>query len=99
MSHISKNFDGVVALDDVYFAVKPGEIHALVGENGAGKSTLIRILSGALQPDGGEIKLKGQKVNIQTPIDGIRLGISVIYQEFALFQHLTVAENILIDEF
>ncbi|MDY6826594.1 MAG: sugar ABC transporter ATP-binding protein [Bacillota bacterium] len=99
MNHISKKFEGVVALDDVSFAVKPGEIHALVGENGAGKSTLIRILSGALRPDRGEIKLQGQKVEIHKPDDGIKHGISVIYQEFALFQHLTVAENILIDEF
>jgi ribose transport system ATP-binding protein len=99
MSHIHKSFDGVVALHDVNFSVKPGEIHALVGENGAGKSTLIRILSGALQPDKGEIKLKGKKVDITKPNDGLKNGISVIYQEFALFQHLTVAENIFIDEF
>lgn len=99
MNHISKSFDGVVALDDVHFSVKPGEIHALVGENGAGKSTLIRILSGALHPDKGEIKIRGQKVHITKPEEGIKHGISVIYQEFALFQHLSVAENIFIDEF
>jgi len=99
MNHISKSFEGVVALDDVHFSVKPGEIHALMGENGAGKSTLIRILSGALQPDSGEIKIRGKKVHITKPEEGIKNGISVIYQEFALFQHLSVAENIFIDEF
>ncbi|MCR4431067.1 MAG: sugar ABC transporter ATP-binding protein [Tepidanaerobacteraceae bacterium] len=98
MNHIYKSFEGVVALHDVSFSVKPGEIHALVGENGAGKSTLIRILSGALQPDQGEIKIRGEKVNITKPDDGIKHGISVIYQEFALFPHISVAENIFIDE-
>ncbi len=99
MHGISKSFDGVKALQDVSFSVRPGEIHALMGENGAGKSTLIRVLSGAHEADSGEIFLKGEKVSICNPKDGIQHGISVIYQEFALVQHLSVAENIFLDEF
>lgn len=99
MRHISKSFSGVKALQDVNFSVRPGEIHALMGENGAGKSTLIRCLSGVGPADSGEIWLKGKPVHITTPKEGILNGISVIYQEFALVQHLTVAENILLDEF
>ena len=99
MHHICKSFSGVKALQDVDFCVRPGEIHALMGENGAGKSTLIRCLSGVGPADSGEIKLKGKPVHISNPKDGILNGISVIYQEFALVQHLTVAENILLDDF
>lgn len=99
MRNISKSFGGVKALRNVSFNVKPGEIHALVGENGAGKSTLIKVLSGALMPDSGEIYIKGEKANITNPSDGIRYGISVIYQEFALVPDVSVAENIFIDEF
>ena len=99
MSGISKQFEGVKALQDVKLGVLPGEIHAVVGENGAGKSTLIRILSGVLKADKGEVKIDGKTVHFTDPKAGILAGISVIYQEFALVQHLTVAENILLDEF
>ena len=99
MRNIFKSFGGVKALDDVSLSVKPGEIHALVGENGAGKSTLIRILSGALMPDSGEIFIRGEKASISGPKDGIEQGVSVIYQEFALVKDISVAENIFIDEF
>jgi ribose transport system ATP-binding protein len=99
MKSISKNFEGVRALQDVSLAVKPGEIHALVGENGAGKSTLIKVLSGAHSADIGEVFVKGAKVNIHNTKAANDLGISVIYQEFALVPHLSVAENIFIDEF
>lgn len=98
MQNICKIFGGVKALQDVCIQIKPGEIHALVGENGAGKSTLMKILSGAYIRDSGEIFLDGKKVNISTPKDGIDHGISVIYQEFALIGSLTVAENIFIDK-
>ena len=99
MKGISKSFEGVHALDGVKFAAKPGEIHALVGENGAGKSTLIKVLSGAHMADAGEICIKGEKAEINSTRDAKDLGIAVIYQEFALMPHLTVAENIFIDEF
>ncbi len=99
MSHITKSFEGIKALSDMQLQVKPGEIHALVGENGAGKSTLIRVLSGVHQPDSGEVKIDGKVVHMNGPIDGILAGVSVIYQEFALVQHLSVAENILLDDF
>ena len=98
MNNITKSFAGVKALQGVSFQLKPGEVHALMGENGAGKSTLIKILSGVLTPDSGEIKIEGKPIHICSPIDGIRNGISVIYQEFALVQHLSVTENIFLHE-
>ena len=99
MKGIYKNFEGVQALRDAQLSVLPGEIHALVGENGAGKSTLIRILSGVHTADEGEVIIDGKTVRFSDPKAGILAGISVIYQEFALVQHLTVAENILLDDF
>lgn len=99
MRGIYKSFEGVHALEDVQLTVRPGEVHALMGENGAGKSTLIKVLSGAHSADAGEIFIKGRKVDIRNTRDGNNLGISVIYQEFALMPHLSVAENIFIDEF
>ena len=98
MQSICKAFGGVKALQDVCIQIKPGEIHALVGENGAGKSTLMKILSGAYTKDSGDIFINGGKVHISSPKDGIAHGISVIYQEFALIGSLTVAENIFIDK-
>ena len=97
MTGISKSFGGVHALNDVSFQVKPGEIHALVGENGAGKSTLMKILSGAYQKDSGEIRIDSRPVNISSPHVGRKLGIGIIYQDFALAPDLTVAENIFLD--
>ncbi|MGI5849463.1 MAG: sugar ABC transporter ATP-binding protein [Christensenellales bacterium] len=97
MCGISKSFGGVNALKEVNFSVDKGEIHALVGENGAGKSTLMKILSGAYQLDEGQIFIEGKEAYIHSPKAGIDHGISVIYQEFALVNHLTVAENIFID--
>jgi len=97
MTGISKSFGGVHALNDVSFEVRPGEIHALVGENGAGKSTLMKILSGAYQKDSGEIVIDGRPANISSPHVGRKLGIGIIYQDFALAPDLTVAENIFLD--
>ena len=99
MRGIYKSFEGVHALTNVHLEVRPGEVHALMGENGAGKSTLVKVLSGAHQADAGEIFIKGEKVDIKSPKDGNDHGISVIYQEFALMPHMSVTENIFIDEF
>ena len=92
----SKTFGPVVALADGTIDIRPGEIHALVGENGAGKSTLVKILAGLYVPDGGDFKVDGQSVAFKTPADSKAAGISVIYQEPTLFPDLTVAENIFI---
>ena len=94
MHHISKSFGGVSALQDVSFKCSPGTVHALVGENGAGKSTLIKILSGALKADNGEIIFKGKNHSSFSTREALDQGISVIYQELALVLQMTVAENI-----
>lgn len=99
MQEIDKSFAGVKALNHARMTVKAGQIHALVGENGAGKSTLMKILSGALHRDSGQIRIMGQEAHIQTPKDARRLGVATIYQEFMLAPDLTVAENIFIDRF
>ena len=98
MRGIYKSFGGVPALQDVHLYVKKGEIHALIGENGAGKSTLMKILSGAYSPDKGEILIDGKEAHIHNPREGIKHGVSVIYQELALMGDLTAAENIFIDD-
>jgi ribose transport system ATP-binding protein len=98
MDGVSKHFGGVTALNNVTFTAEAGEIHALVGENGAGKSTLMKILAGANTPDEGKIFIDGEEVHIHKPKDGIDLGVSVIYQEFALMPDMSVAENIFIDD-
>ena len=94
MEHISKRFPGVQALDDVTFRVARGEIHALVGENGAGKSTLMKILTGALPRDSGQIVLRGQEVEIDSPRRAQQLGISMIHQELALIPYLNIGQNL-----
>jgi simple sugar transport system ATP-binding protein len=91
---ITKDFALLRANDDIDFTIKPGEIHALLGENGAGKSTLVKILYGALQPTAGEIRWKGKPVTIANPAAARRLGIGMVFQHFSLFDALTVAENI-----
>jgi len=94
MSGISKRFGPVQALSDVSFSVRRGTVHALVGENGAGKSTLMKILSGVYQPDTGTIEVHQQRCKFSSPFQAIRAGISMIYQELDLAEHLSVAENI-----
>jgi len=91
---ITKQFGGVKALTDVDLQVNKGEIQALLGENGAGKSTLMKILSGGYQCDSGTILIDGQEVRISNPVQAGELGIGIIYQEFSLIPHMTVAENI-----
>jgi len=94
MKNISKSFPGVKALDSVNFNLKPGEIHALIGENGAGKSTLIKCLGGQHTPSEGEIYINGEKVDIVNAKISKDKGIGVIYQEFNLVPGFTIAENI-----
>jgi ribose transport system ATP-binding protein len=96
MKEISKEFPGVKALDHVSIHVKESEILALLGENGAGKSTLMKVLAGVHQPSNGSIYINGQPVTIDGPKHSQNLGISIIYQEFNLIPHMSVAENIFI---
>jgi rhamnose transport system ATP-binding protein len=92
--NVSKSYDGVQALRDVNFELRAGEVHALVGENGAGKSTLIKIITGAVAADAGEIEFDGKSIADNSPRQAKALGIEAIYQQPALFPELTVAENI-----
>lgn len=94
LRHISKQYTGVKALDDVSISFRRGEVHALMGENGAGKSTLIKTLSGAIQPNDGEIVFEGTTYTHMEPHQAMELGIHVIYQEFNMMPELSVAENI-----
>lgn len=94
LNSITKAYPGVIALDDVSLEFKKGEVHALVGENGAGKSTLIKLITGAVQPDSGEINIFGKSFNKMTPVLSKSLGIEAIYQEFNLIDSLSAAENI-----
>jgi general nucleoside transport system ATP-binding protein len=94
LSGIVKRFPGVLANDEVALAIRPGEIHALLGENGAGKSTLVKIICGVLRPDAGVIRWQGEPVEIASPAAAHRLGIGVVFQHFSLFDGLTAAENI-----
>jgi rhamnose transport system ATP-binding protein len=93
-SSISKAFAGVRALKSVSFELQAGEVHAVIGENGAGKSTLIKIITGAVMPDAGTIRVRGELVPHMDPRISKGLGIAAIYQQPSLFPDLTVAENI-----
>ena len=94
VEHVRKTFPGVVALDDVQFRLRPGTVHALMGENGAGKSTLMKIIAGIYTPDTGDFRLKGQDVRLDSPLHALEYGIAMIHQELNLMQFMTVAENI-----
>jgi ribose transport system ATP-binding protein len=98
LKSISKSFGGIHALKSVNFDVRPGEVHALLGENGAGKSTLMRVLGGEMIPSQGEVVIDGKPVVLRDPRDARALGIVVIHQELALAPDLTVAENIFLGE-
>ncbi|WP_375788591.1 sugar ABC transporter ATP-binding protein [Bradyrhizobium sp. Pha-3] len=93
-ANVEKRFGATYALKGVTIALYPGEVHALVGENGAGKSTLSKILSGVIQPDGGELMHRGRTIRVSSPIDAKRLGIQCVHQELELAPTLSVAENI-----
>lgn len=96
MRHITKEFGPFKANDDINLQVRPGEIHALLGENGAGKSTLMNILSGLLEPTEGEILINGQTVKITSPTEANRLGIGMVHQHFMLVDAFSVTENIIL---
>ncbi len=93
---VSKRFPGVLALDGVSLALRPGEVHALVGENGAGKSTLIKVFTGVYQPDVGELRYRGGPAAFGTPLEAQRAGISTIYPEVNLVPMMSVARNLLL---
>lgn len=94
VADVRKAFPGVVALDNVQLKVRPGTVHALMGENGAGKSTLMKIIAGVYIPDQGEVRLKGQPLALQGPLDALEAGIAMIHQELNLMPFMTIAENI-----
>lgn len=94
MLHITKEFPGIVANDDITLQLRRGEIHALLGENGAGKSTLIKVLTGVEHMDGGTVVMDGKPISVKSPLEAQKQGISTVYQEVNLCPHLTVAENI-----
>ncbi|HLW47749.1 MAG TPA: sugar ABC transporter ATP-binding protein [bacterium] len=93
---ISKHFPGVLAVQNVSLDIRPGEVHALVGENGAGKSTLMKVLAGVYRKDAGRVLFKGREVEIPSPRAAQQLGISMIHQDLSLMPHLTVAQNVFI---
>ncbi len=95
---IEKRYGAVTALRDASLAVRPGEIHALMGANGAGKSTLVKILTGAVRPDGGTIRLRGQERAVHSPAEARRTGMVSVYQEPAILPDLTIAENLTLTE-
>ncbi len=91
---ISKSFGGVKALQDVSFELKKGEVLSVIGENGAGKSTLMKIIAGALKNDKGNIYFQGEKLSLHSPLDAVKKGISIVYQEPNIFADMSVLENI-----
>ncbi|MGL4972569.1 MAG: ATP-binding cassette domain-containing protein, partial [Culicoidibacterales bacterium] len=96
MLDIRKEFGSFVANDNITLQLRPQEIHALLGENGAGKSTLMSVLFGLYSPDGGEIRVRGEKVNITNPNLANELGIGMVHQHFKLIHNFTVTENIIL---
>ena len=96
LKNMTKRFSGVEVLHEVSFSLRPGEVHALLGENGAGKSTLVKVMTGVHQPDKGEIYLDGKRVTFSDTRESRQVGIAAIYQELSLFPDLDVAENIFV---
>lgn len=91
---IRKSYGGVIALDGVDFAVRPGSVHALLGENGAGKSTLVKIMTGAIRPDTGKLHLNGEEASFRTTAQALTRGVAVVAQELSLFPHLDILDNL-----
>ena len=96
LRNISKSFPGVLALDNVSFSLRRGEIHAIMGENGAGKSTFIKVITGVHEADAGEIILEGRKVEFKNPRDAQKQSIAAIYQHGTAYPHLSITENIFV---
>src|SRR5258707_5623196 len=96
LADIRKSFDGAIALDGAAFAVRPGQVHALLGENGAGKSSLMNVAAGLYAPDDGTIIISGKPVALSGPADARRRGIGMVHQHFKLVKPFTVTENILV---
>jgi len=99
MRGICKYFPGVKALDHVSLSIPKGVVYGIVGENGAGKSTLMKILSGVYEKDEGTVIFNGETIEKTTPIQALRRGLSIIYQEFNLVNTMTVGENIFLGRF
>ena len=91
---LTKRYGDFLANDSIDIDVRPGEIHALLGENGAGKSTLVKAIYGLIQPSAGEIRWHGERIALSGPSEARRRGIGMVFQHFSLFDNLTVAENI-----
>jgi ABC-type sugar transport system ATPase subunit len=91
---VAKAYGGVIALKGVDFAVRPGSVHALLGENGAGKSTLMKIMTGAVRPDQGSLHLGGRPVSFRSTAEAARSGVAVVAQELSLFPHLDILDNL-----
>ena len=91
---ITKRFPGVVALDNVSFAIASGSCHALCGENGAGKSTLGKLLAGIYTPDEGQIFIGGQPARLASPTGALKSGVAMVHQELSFCENLSVAENL-----
>ena len=97
MRGVTKRFPGTIALERVDLKVERGEVHALVGENGAGKSSLIKVVCGVYRADEGDMQFEGARYEPQGPLDALRAGIRVVYQDFNLLTSLSVAENLLFE--
>ena len=96
MRGITKRYPGVVANDQIDLEIRPGEIHALLGENGAGKSTLMKILFGLYHPDEGEIRVNAQPVRFESARDAVLAGLAMVHQHFMLIPRFTVTENVIL---
>jgi ABC-type uncharacterized transport system ATPase subunit len=94
LSHISKRYGSVIALEDAGLVVRPGTIHAVLGENGAGKTTLMRIAYGMVRPEAGHVRMAGRELRLMSPLDAIAAGIGMVHQHFTLVPAMTVAENL-----
>ena len=96
LANITKRYAEVVALDDVSFTLRPGTVHALLGENGAGKTTLLRVAFGMTRADRGRIEIDGRAATLRSPADAIMLGVGMVHQHFTLVPAMTVAENVML---